>query len=216
MKKGIFIVLEGIDGVGKTTQLHKLEKTLKNRSFPVHITREPSSYPIGQWIRQSIRDSIGQDTLDWRSMALLFAADRMQHIQNEILPHLHAGDWVICDRYDASNIAYQSAMASDENKFTDSCLEWIALINHYALRPDITFVFDLDPDLAAQRRALRNQSTELLESISLQKKVREHYQKLHLLRPDDCIVSIDASRSIEEVHQDILNFITQFEVPNYI
>lgn len=205
MNKGFFVVIDGVDGAGKTTQMALLCTALRARGLRVHETCEPSQWPIGQLIRRYLRHELQDGIPGWASMALLFAADRMQHVEHEILPHLKNDEIVVCDRYDASSIAYQTAMACQLNEPSEPILKWVASINDYALRPDLTIFLDLAPEVAAQRRMQRGAPAELFEQLSLQKKIRDQYQKLHQVRPHDRNVWIDASASLEHVHQTLMN-----------
>lgn len=196
-----FLVIDGVDGAGKGTQVALLRDALTARGHTVHVTCEPSEHPVGAMIRQYLRRELTESLPGWDAMALLFAADRMQHLEHEILPRLSRGEIVISDRYDASSIAYQSAMRGDS---ADEALEWIAAINAHAARPDLTILLDLDPEVAAQRRALRGGGEELLEKLELQRRVRAQYGKIAAVRPHDRIVTIDASPAVAEVHARIV------------
>jgi dTMP kinase len=203
-----FIVIDGVDGAGKGTQVALLAEALRARGRTVHVTCEPSDHPIGAMIRRYLRRELTESLPAWEAMALLFAADRMQHLEHEIRPHLARGETVISDRYDASSIAYQSAMRGED---ADEALEWIAAINAHAQRPDLTILLDLEPELAAQRRASRGGAEELLEKLELQRRVRAQYAKIPRVRPHDRIVTIDASASPAHVHAEILAAVTRQE-----
>lgn len=200
-----FIVIDGVDGAGKGTQVALLAAALRARGRTVHVTCEPSDHPVGAMIRRYLRHELTQSVPGWDAMALLFAADRMQHLEHEIRPHLAEGHTVISDRYDASSIAYQSAMRGPaDSPEADDALAWIAAINAHAQRPDLTVLLDLDPELAAARRESRGGSEELLEKRELQRRVRAQYGKIPRVRPHDRIVTIDASPPPEQVHAQIL------------
>lgn len=199
-----FLSIDGVDGAGKGTQVQLLRDALIARGEKVHVTCEPSEWPIGVMIRKYLRHELSDGLPGWDAMALLFAADRMQHLEHEILPRLGRGEIVITDRYDASSIAYQSAMRGESARDGDEALEWIASINNHARRPDLTIVLDLDPEIAAQRRKTRGAGEELLEKMELQRRVRAQYAKIPSVRPNDRIVVIDASPSIDDVHRHIL------------
>src|SRR5512139_742195 len=117
MIEGLFIAIEGIDGAGTTTQAKLLFDGLRARGLPVHLTREPSDGPIGVLIRQILTGRVvvpglqGPRAPDWATMALLFAADRLDHVEAEIAPNLADGVTVVSDRYDYSSVAYQSVTA---------------------------------------------------------------------------------------------------------
>ena len=140
-------------------------------------------------------------------MALLFAADRMQHLACEVTPRLDEGEVVLCDRYVASSIAYQSAMSAAGEDERDRLMPWIAQINDHARSPDLTIVLDLDPEIAAQRRAARGTPGELFEHLELQRRVRRNYGKVALVRPRDRIVTLDASPSPAEIHQRVMDLV---------
>lgn len=130
---GRFIVLEGIDGSGKGTQLEMLKARLEQAGHSVWVTREPSESKIGKLIREGLGDAT---KMDEATIALLFAADRLHHI-HEIKAHLEKDDIVLCDRYVLSSLAYNSQTLT---------LEWILSINKHAdsrLHPDLTLLFDL-------------------------------------------------------------------------
>src|SRR5262245_48963099 len=126
-QRGRFIVIEGVDGSGSTTHTKLLSKALKKRGFRVHITCEPTTGPIGALIRQVLQKRItspgeaGPQSLGWSTMALLFAADRLDHLDSEVIPSLRTGEWVISDRYDLSSLAYQSLTAPS----AEQVIPWI-------------------------------------------------------------------------------------------
>jgi dTMP kinase len=199
--KGVFIVIEGVDGAGKGTQIDRLRDALTRRGRSVHVTAEPSTLPIGLLLRRYLRRELPDSVPGPAGMALLFAADRMQHLGHEVLAHLASGDVVICDRYYASSIVYQAAM---DPAAGPELMRWIAEINAHARRPDRTVVLDLDPELAAARRATRGTPGELFEQLEMQRRIRDNYRALARLRPEDDMQFVDASRSVDEVHEGVL------------
>lgn len=202
MKRGLFVVIDGVDGAGKSTQTTRLAEALRARGRAVHVTAEPSTLPIGASIRERLRGP-REAAPTWDTMALLFAADRLDHVAREIAPRLAAGVDVICDRYDASSIAYQTATAPPELD-RGSVADWIARVNDHALRPDLTLLFDLDSDLALARRARRGAAEELYEARAIQSAVRAEYARVAALRPNDRIVAIDASVDAEALHRSVM------------
>src|SRR5580700_7954803 len=123
--RGRFVVLEGIDGSGTTTHVARLADRLRARKQTVRTTREPSDGPIGTLVRQVLTGRIvvpGGRAPNWTTMALLFAADRMDHIEAEIDPWLASGGVILSDRYDASSLAYQSVSSG---KGGSDAVEWI-------------------------------------------------------------------------------------------
>lgn len=196
--RGAFIVLEGIDGAGTTTQMGELARIVSSRGREVHVTREPSDGPIGTMLRLFMRGRISSATggPPAEMMALLFAADRLDHVASEIEPVLARGGVVISDRYDASSIAYQSV--SSESGATDA-VAWIRSLNRSARRPDLVIVVDVSSDVALERRTARGGKPELYERHELQTKLAAFYRDLPTHMPEDTIVVVSGEGSREEV-----------------
>ncbi len=203
-KDGLFVVLEGIDGAGTTTQTERLVSVLRAAEHRAIATREPTHGPIGTMIRQVltgrivVADDRGPRSPDWTTMALLFAADRMDHLDAEILPALESGSIVVSDRYDYSSVGYQSATAQDE-----SAAAWIKQLNSRARRPDITLVLDVSEDVASERRARRGGRAELYEKSAFQQRLAQFYKELEEHFADDRIVHIDGHQHPDAVHQAV-------------
>ena len=128
-ERGRFVVIEGIDGAGTTTQTSRLAVRLRSHGRAVRTTREPSDGPVGVLIRQVLSGRIvapGGRAPGWSTMALLFAADRMDHVETEIEPFVASGGVIISDRYDASSLAYQSVMSG---RGGEEAVEWIRSLN---------------------------------------------------------------------------------------
>ncbi len=179
-RRGRFIVLEGIDGSGTTTQLKNVTEWLEKRGELVHATREPTDGPLGLMLRQVLRGRLvstpwtaGHDAkpqpLDSGAVALLFAADRLDHLQNEIIPHLEAGRHVVCDRYVLSSLAYQSV---------DCDLRFVRNINEKALTPDLTIFLRVRAEVAMARIESSRTQKDSFEQLPLQKKVAANYDKI--------------------------------------
>ena len=162
-KKGTFICIEGLDGCGKTTQAKLLTKKL-GKSHKAIYTTEPSRGKIGAFIRECCL--YGDKRLSAVVEALLFAADRVEHVENEVLPALHEGRLVISDRYVYSSLAYQGAAGLS--------LEWIEKVNEHALKPDLAVFIDVDPKIV-MRRLKPNRS--VMENMETLQKVRDVYLK---------------------------------------
>ena len=202
---GRFVVLEGIDGSGTTTQVARLADRLRGMRVAVRATREPSDGPIGNLVRQVLTGRVvapGWRAPGWATMALLFAADRMDHVESEIGPFLAADGVVVSDRYDASSLAYQSVTSGIEGK---DAVEWIRLLNRHVRRPDLTIVLDLAPELAAERRVQRGDAAQLYEQSEMQRELALFYKDLAKHLPKDRIAIIDASGPIEDVHARVWN-----------
>jgi dTMP kinase len=202
-RAGKFVVLEGIDGAGTTTQAGRLVERLRADKIEVRGTREPSDGPIGSLVRQVLTGRIvapGGRAPGWATMALLFAADRMDHVESDIEPFLASGGTVVSDRYDASSLAYQSVSSG---RGGEKAVDWIRLLNKHALRPDLTIVLDLPPDMAAARRASRGEPAQLYEQNEVQRALAQFYRDLAKHMPDDQIVVVDASGTMEDVHRRV-------------
>jgi dTMP kinase len=202
-KSGRFVVLEGIDGSGTTTQVARLAERLRVARVPVRATREPSDGPVGTLVRQVLTGRVivpGGRAPGWATMALLFAADRMDHVESEIEPFLASGGVVLSDRYDASSLAYQSISSGAEAR---DAVEWIRSLNRYVRRPDLTIVLDLPSDVAAERRMRRGEAAQLYEQNEVQRALSAFYRDLARHVPNDRIVVIDGSGTIDDVHARI-------------
>jgi dTMP kinase len=171
-KRGLFIVLEGLDGAGTTTQAQELVRRLREAGERAHFTAEPSSGPIGSQIRMMLAGRlVGYRGGSWdrRSLALLFAADRLDHLAADIEPKLEAGMHVVCDRYVLSSLAYQSL---------DNPAPWVAEINRYAPPPDVTFFLRVRATVALKRRQAASPGKgDLFETLPQQKKIERGYER---------------------------------------
>ncbi len=195
-----FIVIEGIDGAGTTTQTERLARRLRGEGRTVVTTCEPSSGPVGALIREALGKRLREKgstpiELDWATLALLFAADRSDHVARCIAPALSAGADVVCDRYDLSSCIYQSLTSPEP----EQALHWIRQLNHQARRPDLTLVIHVDPARAEQRRQARGSEPELFEQRSLQQRLAIAYRESQLYVPDDRLVHVDGEASIDDV-----------------
>jgi dTMP kinase len=202
-RPGRLVVLEGIDGAGTTTHVARLAERLRHERVPVRATREPSDGPVGTLVRQVLTGRVvapGGRAPGWATMALLFAADRMDHVESEIEPFLAEGGVVLSDRYDASSLAYQSVSSGAQAK---DALEWIRSLNRYVRRPDLTIVLDVSPETAAERRLFRAEAAQLYDQNEVQRALSVFYRDLAKHLPNDRIDVIDASGPIDEVHERI-------------
>jgi len=162
-KKGIFIIIEGLDGSGKTTQANLLTNRLSH-NHAVVLTAEPSRGKIGTFIRDGC---LYEDKrLPTEAEALLFAADRIEHMQKDLKPALNEGKLVICDRYIYSSLAYQGSAGLS--------LDWIKTINARALQPDFSILIDVAPERVLERLKRKK---SVMETLETQQKVREIYLK---------------------------------------
>jgi dTMP kinase len=197
---GGLVVLEGIDGSGTTTQVARLADRLRTMRVAVRATREPSDGPVGMLVRQVLSGRVvvpGGRSPGWATMALLFAADRMDHIESEIGPFVAAGGVIVSDRYDASSLAYQSVSSGVDAK---EAVDWIRWLNRYVRRPELTIVLDLSPEIAAERRARRGDAAQLYEQNEMQRQLAAFYKTLAKHMPEDHIAVIDGNGTMDEVH----------------
>jgi dTMP kinase len=202
--RGRFVVIEGIDGAGTTTQSSRLAERLRSQRVRVHTTREPSDGPVGTLVRQVLTGRIVAPdgrAPGWETMALLFAADRMDHVEAEIAPFIASGGVVISDRYDASSLGYQSVVSGTGGS---AAIDWIRQLNCHALRPDVIIVLDLAADVAASRRLERGDAAQLYEQNEVQRALVAFYRDLERHMPSDRIIHVDAAGSVAEVYERVV------------
>ncbi|AEK72666.1 thymidylate kinase [Thermococcus sp. 4557] len=196
---GAFIVIEGIDGAGKSTQAKLLAEWFEEKGHEVVLTKEPTDTAFGKLIRKLVLTGGKEGIIDGARIsheaeALLFAADRAEHVSKLIKPSVEAGKIVISDRYFYSSLAYQWARGLD--------LEWLIDLNRFAVRPDLVILLDLPVKESMKRINGRSIKTEFDKIVELQKKVRENYLKLAERFPEMRIVN--ALASVEDIHNDIV------------
>lgn len=165
-KAGLFIALEGLDGSGTTTQAKALKEWLDQQNITNHLTCEPSEGPIGLVLRKVLK---GEVKTDPAAVALLFAADRVDHIYREVKNARENSQIVICDRYVYSSLAYQSIEHS---------LNWVRSINTEAPEPTLTIYLRVAPEVAKKRRNTRDEADELFDDLQQQKKICQRYDEL--------------------------------------
>lgn len=193
--RGFFLVFEGIDGAGTTSQQRWLCEQLERRGLRVHKTAEPTANPVGRLIREVLRGE--HAPFSAHGLALLFAADRADHLAREIEPALVDGKVVVCDRYVLSSLAYQTMAGVP--------VDLVAQANAPFRTPDLTIYFDLPVEVAAQRRAQRGQAQEIFEVDDFQRGVAERYLQ-HAKRwqsEGKPMVFLDAAQSFEEVSRQL-------------
>jgi dTMP kinase len=209
---GLFVVLEGIDGAGTTTQAQGYAAHLRARRRLAHVTREPTNGPIGAQIRLVLTQRLALPATNQAElMALLFAADRLDHVETDIAPHLRDGYVVISDRYDLSSLAYQSITSGERDPAV--MVAWIRACNRFARRPDVTVVLDVSPDVAAARRRARGGAAELFDEAELQARLAAAYRGAEALCPGDRIVHIDGDPPAEAVAAALVEALEPFVSP---
>jgi dTMP kinase len=195
---GTFVVFEGIDGSGTTTQIQRYAAHLKAQKRMVHVTREPSGGPVGTMLRLALSHRmVLPSAFEAQTMALLFAADRLDHLAAEVDPLLRDGAVVLSDRYDLSSLAYQSATTPGSD--LDETIAWIRTLNRHARRPDVTVVLDVSPEVAESRRRSRGGSAELYDDDGLQARLARAYREAEALVVGDTVVHVDGDRPVDEV-----------------
>jgi dTMP kinase len=194
VKKGVFICIEGLDASGKTTHAHRLVRNLRRKGFDAFYTTEPSRGEIGRFIRTYILQR--KRRVPSVVEALLFAVDRVDHVEKEIKPMLEKGKIVVSDRYVYSTLAYQGAAGLD--------IEWIEEINRLALSPDLAIYIDVPPEVVVKR--IRRKKS-VMERLGTQRRVREVYMKFV---ENGRLVPVDGNRRKDEVAKDILTVVLNF------
>lgn len=198
-KRGYFVTLEGGEGSGKSTQLGLLEDYLSKGGYDVIFTREPGGTPISEKIRKILLGGENTEMCD-ETEALLFAAARVQHIKEKILPAVAAGKTVVCDRYVHSSLVYQG--------YARGLGDFVEKVNSYAFEncmPDVTIFLDITPERAFARKGGADKDDRLEQSgMDFHKRVYDGYVRVAEKFPDH-FVRINADRPVEDVFEDILS-----------
>ncbi len=189
---GDFIVIEGPDGAGSTTHSKKLAEELDG-----FYTNEPTQGKTGQ----KVKEMIEKDDHSAEAIALAFTADRMVHVEEEVLPALERGEKVVCDRYYHSTLVYESVMGAD--------FDWLKDINRYVPEPDVTVVLDVSAEEGMSRIEKRGSDENIFENLSFQEKVVLSYRELQD-RLDERIELVDASRPMDEVFEEVRDAVERF------
>jgi dTMP kinase len=197
-RRGRFVVLEGLDGAGTTTQAMFLAEALRRAGHRVVLTCEPSEGPVGTLLRQALGGRpgrLGGRTLSDATLALLFAADRLDHVASLVEPALASGAMVVSDRYVLSSFAYQGRVLAPA---------WVESLNAKAPIPDLTLFLEVRPSVAAARRRWRGGRKELFDDASTQAAVARAYgavvarhKRAHHVR------RLDGELAVEAVAQDV-------------
>ncbi|MNX88525.1 Thymidylate kinase [compost metagenome] len=190
-QKGLFIAVEGIDGMGKSTQLAQLERFLEAQGFPVKRTREPTDSVYGREIRRIAAE--GRDGITLDEELNLFIRDRELDVNENILPALAAGAVVLVDRYFYSNIAYQGALGIDPER--------IRALNAHFPKPDLVLMLDAPPTTGIAR--IRGGRGEVNNQGYEQEEFLEKVRAIFATMPDANIVRIDASQDLEAVTENV-------------
>ncbi|MEM1000661.1 MAG: dTMP kinase [Bacteroidota bacterium] len=202
--RGRFIVFEGIDGSGKSTQVELLAERLRSQDHTVYLTRQPSDRTIGKLLRSILT---GKERTDERAIAALFLADRIDHItavEDGLIARLERGETVICDRYYFSSLAYNSLKIP---------MDWVLTLHQPVfelLRPDLTLFLDLPVEESLRRIRENRADTEHYEKLDTLIQVRENYMTAFRRREvQENIQVVNAHRTVEEIAADIREIVDE-------
>ena len=194
--KGIFITLEGPDGAGKSTQVENIKSYFENAGREVVVSREPGGTPISEKLRNIVLDN-GNAEMDDITEMFVYAAARAQHVSEKIRPALDKGSVVVCDRFVDSSIAYQG--------YGRNLGDQVGEVNRYAtggLEPYVTFFMDLDPEIGRSRIGKDARDRLEQQKLDFHYRVYEGYKAICEKYPER-VVRIDATRTIDEIKEDI-------------
>ena len=196
---GKFIVIEGLEGAGKTTAINTVARILKQHHISdLQFTREPGGTPIAEALRNIIKNGLDNEPLTDKAELLMLYAARIQLVDNVIKPALKMGKWVIGDRHDLSTQAYQGGGRQIDKVFVETLQAQVL----GDFKPDLTLYLDIAPELGLMRARSRGQLDRIeQQSLPFFERIRQRY--LQLAERDNTIVTIDANKSIEEVTTQI-------------
>jgi dTMP kinase len=198
MALGKFITIEGTEGVGKTTNMAFVQDYLQQQGIDLLVTREPGGTPLAEQLRELLLAKRDERVDPTAELLMVFAA-RAQHLNSVIKPALAAGQWVLCDRFTDATYAYQGAGRSLP---VDTIAKLEQLVQG-ELRPDMTFILDIDVKLGLERAGRRGELDRFeTEEIGFFERVRTMYQQRAAADPDRYRV-IDAGQPLEKVQQDL-------------
>lgn len=192
--RGVFVCIEGLDASGKTTHARRLVEDLWQKGVDAVYTTEPSTGEIGKFVRTYALQR--KKRVSSVVEALLFAVDRVDHVETKIKPALQKDKIVVCDRYLYSSLAYQGAAGLD--------LNWIREINKNAITPDLAIYLDVPPEVVVKRIKWKK---SVMERLQIQQKVQEIYMKLV---EEGLLVRVDGNRPKDDVSKDILAVVVDF------
>lgn len=197
-RNGMFITIEGIEGVGKSTNIEFIKQYLEGAGVEYVVTREPGGTLLAERIRELLLE-INKEPLNELSELLLVFAARAQHIERLIKPALASGKWVVCDRFTDATFAYQGGGRG----LDISVIEELQSMVQGSLRPDLTIILDLDPKTGMARVAKRGALDRFeQEELDFFGKVRQTYLDIAKAEPQRCAV-IDATQDLEAVQSDL-------------
>jgi len=202
--RGKFIVVEGLEGAGKSSVIGLIVQALKDAGKRVEQTREPGGTPMAEAIRECVKHDWDETVSEETELLLMYAA-RVQLLTNKILPSLDAGAWVVGDRHDLSSQAYQGGGRGVSEK-TMTAISDIAL---KGFKPDLTLYLDVEPAVGLERARGRGELDRIeLAGLAFFERTRAKY--LSLAKQDESIVVVSAMQSMEKVHQDVTAIINDY------
>lgn len=210
-KPGRFITFEGGEGTGKSTQLKLLANWFQEHDINTLTTKEPGGTEIGKELRQMLVCG-DKDKFDAVAEALLYYADRRIHLTTKVWPSLQNGTWVMSDRFADSTVAYQ--YYGYQKKVPFDTLQNLYKIAVGNFKPDLTIILDLDPKVGLQRSFSKASGMAVQETrhesrgLEFHQNLRHGFLEIAKTEPERCIV-LDANKSIEELHQDIVKVISE-------
>ena len=202
--RGKFIVVEGLEGAGKSSVIGLIVQALKDAGKRVEQTREPGGTPMAEAIRECVKHDWDEAVSEETELLLMYAA-RVQLLTNKILPSLDAGAWVVGDRHDLSSQAYQGG-GRGVSETTMAAISNIAL---KGFKPDLTLYLDVEPAVGLERARGRGE-LDRIEQAGLAFFERTRAKYLSLAEQDESIVVISAMQPMEKVHQDVIAIITDY------
>ncbi|MBK5072886.1 dTMP kinase [Budviciaceae bacterium CWB-B4] len=197
--KGKFIVIEGLEGAGKTTARDTVVKALHDSGIQnIVFTREPGGTPLAEKLRELVKQGVGDEVLTDKAELLMMYTSRVQLVENVIKPALSRGDWVVGDRHDLSSQAYQGGGRGIDNQLMTTLRDTVL----GDFRPDLTLYLDIPPEAGLKRARARGELDRIeKESLAFFERTRQRY--VELAQADPSIVTIDASQPLEKVTASI-------------
>lgn len=195
--KGQFIVIEGLEGAGKSTAVNTVKEWVEARGEAVRLVREPGGTPFAEALRELVKRDWDEVITAEAELMLMYAA-RVQLVENVIKPALQQGEWVIGDRHDLSSRAYQGG----GRELGDAMLKQLRQLTLKDFQPDLTLYLDIDPELGLQRAHARGELDRIeKQNIAFFQRTRQRYLDIAATEPN--ITVIDASRSLTDVQTQL-------------
>ncbi len=210
-QKGRFITFEGGDGCGKSTQLRLLANWLQQQNVDNISTKEPGGTPVGQELRQLLVCG-DKDKFDAVAEALLYYADRRIHMTTKVWPAIDEGKWVLSDRFADSTVAYQYYGYNKKVPFQTLTELYQIAVGDF--KPDLTIIFDLDPEIGLARSFKKAEGKAIKETrhesrgLEFHNNLRQGFLDIAKQEPNRCVV-LNADKTIEELHADVINIVRE-------